>query len=408
MKATVDSKEYKLQHDKIKAICGNTLDRNEKLQCMEKAKKIKVEHDAIIREKAMSNELLKEFKFMKDVDSLQKFQKIIKTCDFWGETWAISTLERILNIKFILLSQESFANKDYANVLNCGQLNDNILQKRGEFMPDYYIMLEYTGTHYKLIGYKKKQIFKFKELPYDIKKLVVDKCLERNSGVFSLIPDFVRFKETTTGHVVEMITPRFEELSDAKIKGLYDDNIIFVFYDKSASKPLPGKGSGEKIEGGKDLIMQFSELAGIKDWRKKMDDEWIQPFVLDNHKWSSVEHYYQASKFKRNNPDFYLFFSLDSNTDIAKDVDMAKSAGSKSGKYKGTLLRPKNIVVDEDFYGKRREKEIYDAQFAKFNQNDDLKNALLETRNAKLMHYLYRKEPEFMESLVQIREKLKS
>ena len=103
-----------------------------------------------------------------------------------------------------------------------------------------------------------------------------------------------------------------------------------------------------------------------------------------------------------------MFFSLDSNTDIAKDVDMAKSAGSKSGKYKGTLLRPKNIVVDEDFYGKRREKEIYDAQFAKFNQNDDLKNALLETRNAKLMHYLYRKEPEFMESLVQIREKLKS
>jgi len=406
IQATTESKEFTLQYNKIKEICANTLDRNEKLKCVETAKSIKSKHDTLIREKALSNELLKEYKFMKDIDTLEKFQKIIQTCDFWGETWAISTLERLLNIKFILLSHESYANKDYANVLNCGQLNDVILENRGEFTPEYYIMVEYTGSHYKLIGYKKKQIFTFKELPYDIKKLVVDKCLERNAGVFSLIPDFVRFKESSTGSYVADVSNKFDELSESKIKGYYDDNVVFVFYDKSAGKPLPGKGSGEKID--KDSMMKFSNLAAMKDWRRKLDDEWMAPFTFDHHKWNSVEHYYQGAKFKKNNPEFYMSFSLDSNNDIGKNLEKAKAAGSKSGKYKGELLRPKEVTIDPDFYGKRREKELFDAQYAKFSQNDDLKTLLTETKNAKLMHYVPRSEPEFVESLILVREKVKA
>ena len=401
LKDTVNIKEYKLQYEKMKEQCNNTLERDDKMKCITAAKTIKEKHDRLIREKTMSNELLKEYKFMKDIDTLDKFKEIIRSCEFWGETWAISTLERLLNIKLILLSHESYSDKDFANVLNCGQLNDSILENRGEFTPDYYIMVEYTGSHYKLIGYKKKQIFKFKELPFDIKQLIVDKCLERNSGVFSLIPDFIKFKGITLPEPQHK-EPVFESLSDAKIKGLYDDNTVFVFYDKSASKPLPGKGSGEKIEGD---IKQYSELSAIKDWRKKLDDEWIQPFTLDNHRWNSVEHYYQAAKFKKNNPEFYLSFSLDSNTEIGKDVSMAQGAGSKSGKYKGTLLRPKEVVIDEDFYGKRKEMELMDAQFAKFSQNDELKHLLKETKKAKLMHYVPRREPEFMESLINVRDK---
>ena len=407
MKATIESKELKIQYDKMKDICNSTIDRNEKIKCIENAKAIKAKFDSVIRDKSLSNELLKEYKIMKDIDTLEKFKKLIKTCNFWADTWAVSTLERILNIKFILMSKEYYDNNDLANVLNCGQLNDVILENRGEFKPDYYIIVEYTGSHYKLIGYKKKQIFKFKEIPYDIKKLVVDKCLERNSGAFSIIPDFIRFKEQLHGNNLEISSSNFEELSDVKIKGYYDDNIVFIFYDKSASKPLPGKGVGEKIDN-KD-IMLFSELANIKDWRRKLDDEWVgSSFMLGNHKWNSVTHYYQASKFKKNNPEFYLTFSLESNTEISKNVEKAKAAGSKNGKYKGELLRPKEVLIDEDFYGARNETELYEAQFAKFSQNEDLKHLLIETKNAKLMLYLHRKEPKLAENLINIREKLKS
>ena len=63
--------------------------------------------------------MLEEFKFMKGIDTLEKFKKIIKTCDFWAETWAISTLERLLNIKIIILSSEAYKLGDLLNVLQC-------------------------------------------------------------------------------------------------------------------------------------------------------------------------------------------------------------------------------------------------------------------------------------------------
>ena len=77
---------------------------------------------------------------------------------------------------------------------------------------------------------------------------------------------------------------------------------------------------------------------------------WSALFTIDGHKWLSVEHYYQGSKFKRNNPEFYLTFSLDSNSELSKNPVMAKGAGGKTGKSKGILILPKHIKVDEDFF----------------------------------------------------------
>ena len=65
-----------------------------------------------------------EYKFMEGVTNLQGFKDVIKTCKFWAETWSISTLERALNIKLILLSKQHYTHGDMANVVQCGQLND--------------------------------------------------------------------------------------------------------------------------------------------------------------------------------------------------------------------------------------------------------------------------------------------
>ena len=396
-------KQYEIEYKSVRESFANVIDMHEKKLLSSTATEIKKLHDRLIQDKKMTKKMLDEFKFMEGIDTLEKLKKKIKHCSFWAETWAISTLERVLNIKTINLSSEAYRTGDLTNVLNCGQLNDSILQNKGVFLPEYYIILDYSGSHYKLVSYKKKQIFKFSEIPYAIKKKVVDKCMEKNAGPFALIPDFQRFK---TGNIKSVVKePQYEELTEAKLRGMYDDDIVFLFYSKSNGKPLPGKGSGEKIPN--NMLKDFSDLANIPDWRKKLSNFWVQPFTLDNHQWASVEHYYQGSKFKIGFPEFYLSFSLDSGTELSKDPSIAKAAGGKTGKYNGKLIRPFEAEIDSDFFGKRHKKELYDAQYAKFTQNEDLKELLLATRNAKLTHHSRGSEPVIFDDLMMIREKIK-
>ena len=391
--------EYLLYKQKVL----QTIDRNEQKEIILQAKEIKTEHDKLVEEKKVSAAILKEYKFMKGIENLDQFKRAIRQCEFWADTWAISTLERMLNIKFIILSSENYKAKDEKNVLQCGQLNDKILEQRGRFTPEFYLIVDYTGSHYKLVGYKKKFIFKFSELPYDIKRMIYERCLEKNAGPFAIIPDFQKFKASQKKIFIK--ETQYEDLTESKLRGLYNDDIVFQFYSKSFDKPLPGKGSGEKIPN--DRLREYSTLASIPQWRKKLSNFWVQPFTLDNHKWSSVEHYYQGSKFKKTHPDFYLSFSLDSGTDLSKDPTMAKAAGGKTGKLKGELLRPIEVSQDSDFSGKRSKRELYAAQYAKFTQNEDLKTMLLATGDAKLTHFVKGTEPEVFDELMLIRDKIR-
>jgi predicted NAD-dependent protein-ADP-ribosyltransferase YbiA (DUF1768 family) len=396
-------KELEQEYILLKQKFTSEIDRNIQKTISAQAKLVKSEHDKLVEEKKVTAAILKEYKFMKGVENLEQFKKVIRHCDFWADTWAISTLERLLNFKFIILSSENYKNGDTKNVLQCGQLNDKILEQRGRFTPEFYIIIDYTGSHYKLVGYKKKMIFKFSEIPYDIKKLIFEKCMEKNAGPFAIIPDFQKFKASQKKTVIK--EAQYEDLTEAKLRGLYNDDIVFQFYSKSVDKPLPGKGSGEKIPS--DRLKEYSTLASIPQWRKKLSNFWVQPFTLDNHQWASVEHYYQGSKFKKTNPQFYLSFSLDSGTDLSKDPAMAKAAGSKTGKFKGELLRPSEVSVDSDFFGKRQKKEMYAAQYAKFTQNEDLKTLLLATGDAKLTHFSRGSPPIVFDELMMIRDKIR-
>jgi len=404
------------RHKKLKEELKQTKDVTLQSQLLTRIEELQKKHKET---KRLSNNLkiiLTEFEFMKNVTTLPKLKEIIKTCEFWGDTWAITTLERVLNIKLIILSEDVYDEEDEAHVLQCGQLNDTELEKQGQFNPSHYIIINHGQNHYKLITYKKHRIFSYVELPYDIKQLIVDKCLEKIAGPYSIIPEFLDLKfkfetntnKQTTSQSVSDVTKTTTSTSEKQPimqSDLYTSNgTVFQFYSKSNDKPAPGKGAGEQL--GVEGIAVYNELKGILSWRKMLSNFWESPFVLHGHKWLSVEHYYQGSKFKKNNPEFYLQFSLDSNSELSKNVLMAKSVGGKTGKFNGKLIRPKNITADSDFFNGRGDKETEDAMYAKFSQNEELKKVLLATKRAKLTHFTRGSPPVTFNNLMRVRQKL--
>jgi predicted NAD-dependent protein-ADP-ribosyltransferase YbiA (DUF1768 family) len=368
--------------------------RNDKValsKILSETDRLKVEYKRILQDKRDVQTIITEnVGNFAAIDSLEKFREYIQTSAFWADNWAIATLERVLRIKLIILSQRAYLDGDLDGVLNCGEIDPEI-QREGTFHPKHYIMTTFSGDHFRLITYKHKRIFDFHEIPYHVKALIVNKCLERSSGAFYVIPEFRKLKsrmgiDEDEGAPIEEIDIRTDE---------YDSKIVFEFHATSAKTAKPGKGTNEKIPADKRAL--FTDLGRIENWRRKLDDDWTEaPFELHDKKWASVEHYYQASKFRKHHPDFASIFSLDSDSEIAKDVDLARAAGSKSGKAVGKakskmkgdfLLRPKGIEIDPDFYGQRSEQERIEAVRAKFTKNEDLKQLLLATRDAKLMHY---------------------
>ena len=189
-----------------------------------------------------------------------------------------------------------------------------------------------------------------------------------------------------------------------EIDGLYDENNIFKFYSRSADL-IPGKGKaggGEKIEEGED----FSELAGIRDWRKVLsnfhtrndaDGNILALFTSRSDEgetlnWASVEHWYHAHKFKKNNPDYFKLFSMDSKSEIATDPRKALGAGGRTGFIKGSdgkrkKFRDDSIKMDQDFFSDgNSEKIMEEGQRMKYTQDEFSKKVLLATKTAKLVH----------------------
>jgi hypothetical protein len=398
--------------DELKKRTELTKSKDEVKKILNDVKQMKDKFTRIKIEKEDTKELMSEFKYMESIDTFDKFKEFILTSSYWADTWAISTLERVLNIKMIILSNESYEQGDLDSVLQCGQLNDSNLENQGKFNPEFYILTCYLGNHYQLISYKHKRIFKFSEIPYDIKIMVINKCIERNAGPYYLIQDFRNLK-TRLGLSPDEGAQGVDDDEEYLQDDLFEPEIVFMFHAKSEGKAKAGKGSGEKIP--ESRLTEFNFLnkdPSCRDWRRKLDDSWITPFQLDGHRWSSVEHYYQAAQFKKGYPDFYLQFSLDSDTDISKDISLAKAAGSKSGKYKERVLRPKNVKFDVDFQEgiipMRNVEERSAALEAKFAQNMDLRKILAETKKAKLVHFVRSLPPVIDDAIMKVRSNISS
>jgi len=476
-KLVKDNQDIATRNKEIKERFQNSQSKQEKLELKAESEKLIESNKRIMQELEVVKENKKEVKFMKGIKTIQQLREVIQkgemTSEYWADEWAVAALEVILNIKFVILSYNDYnqnQRKSFQeiNVINCGNdlsksLIDEIRKNIAEvskaegmtelpsaalpgtsgvskssddydFNPDYYIMVSHSMEHYELITYYGNAMLTFPEIPYSIKLQIVTRCLQGKffNGAYSHIPQFKLFiQELGIAKKVEgrMVDESVDALSAAASNPHFSENLQLVHH-KSAGDLMPGRAQGDYVaKGDRHGFMELGgggqEQRGNNNWRRKISNEWNAPFTLDGHRWLSVEHYYQANKFLKKNPEFYLLFTMDANkkskyyepssilTRIAHDDELATYAGRKLGTTKidgkKVVLRPEEIVIDPDFFNGRHAKVLEDATFAKFTQNDDLaNNILLLTNNAKLINYHHTKEPSVSVHLMRVRSKLRT
>lgn len=319
--------------------------------------------------KDISDFIKRHIGYMEDVKSFPDFQEYIRSSTrYRPDKWDISTLERVLNVKLVIFHEDAYKEDALDYILDCGRSSDDLLA------PTHYILLSENRSKYDLVSYKGKKIFMYREIPYDIKRLILNKYMECNAGTFGKIQDFRNL-------ISKLGLPLDIQPTEAEDKSAeFDPEIVLSLQSNSPSTALPGQVSCENIPMANRV--DFINLSKVKDWRRKLDGSWPHaPFKVDNHKWASVDHYYNASKYKKGYPDFYMQFSLDSDSALSKDPVLAKKVGSKE-KHE---LKPKHVRIDPDFYNGRNITERNLATEAKFASNPDMRNILSSTRNAKLI-----------------------
>lgn len=359
----------------------------------------------LLNNKNLSKELLQKYEYMKNINNIDELKEYMKTSNHIPDDWCINIIEKKMKIKFIFLSEDAYKYNDLDSILKC---NNNIFNNE-QVEPDYYILTSVNNIHnnYKLITYKSKSLLKFSEVPYDIKSLIINKCLENNAGSYYLLKDVQEYKKKLK--LNEQLGN--EELNEDNLlsRDLYNKDVVFMFYKKSNPRINPGFGSGEKIK--HEDVINYIRLNKNKNWRQKLDDDYSCPFSLDNKRWLTVTHYILGSQFKKGFPDFYNDFSLDSNSKISNDVEIANYAG-KVVNNKGNEYRSKEIVIDNDYYSHGNDSrcniERNNALIAKFTDNLDMKEILLNTGNAKLNKFSRRKYSEPDEMLMKLRKKIVS
>ena len=472
-----ENQDIATRNKEIKERFQNSQSKQEKLDLKAESEKLIESNKRVMQELDVVKENKKEVKFMKGIKTIQQLREVMQkgemTSEYWADAWAITALEVILNIKFVILSYNDYnqnQRKSFQeiNVINCGndmsksliqEIHKNIAEvskaegsakmavgaaaaaasgasgasEEYEFNPDYYIMVSHSAEHYELITYYGNAMLTFPEIPYCVKLQIVTRCLQGNffNGAYSHIPQFRLFiQELGIAKKVEerVLDESVGALSAAAANPHFSENIQLVHH-KSAGDAMPGRAQGDYVAqsdraGFTELGGGGQEQRGNNNWRRKISNEWNAPFTLDGHRWLSVEHYYQANKFFKKNPEFYLLFTMDANkkskyyepssilSRIAHDVELATYAGRKLGMTKidgkKVMLRPEEVTIDPDFFNGRHAKVLEDATFAKFTQNDDLANILLLTNNAKLINYHHTKEPSVSVHLMRVRSKLRT
>ena len=122
---------------------------------------------------------LKNMSFMDNVNSLDELKSIIMTDEYWGDNFAISLLESLMTdekIKIIVFLEDMQKYNEESKIVSCNNYNSIDLNTQKSVKPKKYIILSLTETRYRLVTYRNKSLLSFKELPYGLKRRLIDNC----------------------------------------------------------------------------------------------------------------------------------------------------------------------------------------------------------------------------------------
>tara|TARA_A100001015_G_scaffold184563_1_gene205362 strand:+ start:3118 stop:5079 length:1962 start_codon:yes stop_codon:yes gene_type:complete len=383
-------KQLKTKMNDYTQLFKQSIKKSEQIKLQDLSLQTKTQYGELQKEKQEQNILLQDFKFMEGVNTYEEFKEAVQNSTYYADDASIPIIESILNIKTIIFSKECYDSGD-CSVIQCGI----VPKEMKDINPDYYVLASHVGNHYDLIKFKERSIFKFQELLYTIRLKIVELCLEKGMGPFAEIKEFKDMKNQL------LLKEPDSSLSVSPEIGLFNPNTVFRLYYKAPQvRNGPGGGKGETIS--IENKSKFAKLNKIKNWRQILSNMYKSEFVCDKYRWSSLEHYIQGNKFK-NVEDIYKEFTIESNSVLSKDPELARYYGL--GKMKnGKRVRPKDVKLDPTY----DESIAYtNAIECKINQDNIFKQALIETNDAKLVLQIPYKPVREQIEMMTIRSKLK-
>ena len=363
-----DHKSVKSQLSEVNKKFKQLQEKDSEFQMLlEEIKTLKLKSQQHLVKQKYLQKLLEDKEYMRHIDTLDDFKKFIKSGDYVCEPWTLEILERLMNVKIILLS------KNIPQWLVCSRQSP-FPHNLSLFNPKYYVIFEFMENDYRVVEYKDANLFTFEMLPLKIKNVVINRCLEKNEGVYANIPLFVKYKQ------FKLTSEQQNSLQDDTLELEPDKDKIFIG-EHLKNFSYPGTVPSERVNF--EHVLD-SDLVRDKQWREKLGDTYLKPdgrFTLGDKQWASVNHYVTAQPLKQMDPNKYNKMSLSSGSTLSK----------KAVPY---------MILDED--------DRYSAEFAKFSQNPALKQLLLDTGDAKIYVYLNSRPAIRLTNLEKVRDNLKT
>lgn len=406
------------------------LPRDEYVRMIEEGGRLKGHYREMKRYRDVYRKDLSRVGYMKGVRSTAAFRKVLMSDSSSGDDEILNILEREYKFKAIIFNREAYNTGDTDNVIQCGRLD---VEKNVVYEPEFYIILEYDGIGYGLVGIDGSLAHEFDELPEYLVKQINMRVCEGSGGEFANIPEFSRARhegeldrgKNRVGVQSGMILGRncgltFGEecvQSTSHMVGhtYSDTNVRICIHNRGPTNEVfIGRWLGERMRV-EDLVNYYELHESHKYWRRVLTREWESQFYIweggevsssvihrlsggkirryeeiarRRREFMSVSHYLMYCRYpgatKRVGEVEYSIFEMDSGTVECYTLEGARYWEEEnmgrytSGEVSVASMEGRELAYEEE------------ATWAKFidERNASLRRVLMLTRDSEIWRYV--------------------